>query len=79
MACDSAVNYELVLIDQSQFGSRRRKFHASNEQPLDRLPLGLLNGLVQFSAKEFRIPINSFLRARYDVLLCRTDRLREGL
>src|SRR5215471_14185216 len=38
---------ELVLIDQSQLRQRQRELHASHEQSPTRLPLELLNGLVQ--------------------------------
>src|SRR4026208_456292 len=69
---------ELVLIDQSQLRERQRELHASCEQPLPRLPLELLNGLLQIPAYELRVPIDPLQGARHDVLLCRVDRAAEG-
>src|SRR5262245_27881153 len=57
---------------------RQRELHASHEQSLSRLPLELLNGLLQISARELRVPIDSIQGARYDVLLCRVDHPGEG-
>ncbi len=39
------------------------------EQPVARLPLELPNGVAQFPAHQFRVPIDSLERARHDVLL----------
>src|SRR4026208_475413 len=69
---------ELVLIDQSQLRERQRELHASCEQPLPRLPLELLNGLLQIPAYELRVPIDHVQGARHDVLLRRVDRAAEG-
>src|SRR5687768_15549932 len=78
MARHPGMHDELVLIDQSQLRQRLRELHASREQSLARLPLELLNGLLQISAHELRVPIDPIQGARHDVLLCRVDRSAEG-
>src|SRR5580692_4447227 len=72
------MHHQLVLIDQSQLRQRERELHASHEQSLTRLPLELLNGLLEIAAHELRVPIDPVQRARHHVLLCRVDRPREG-
>src|SRR5215207_2312455 len=72
------MHHELVLVDQSQLRQRQRELHTSHEQSLARLPLELLNGLAQIPAHELRVPVDPLQGARYDVLLCRVDRLGEG-
>src|SRR5438132_11194161 len=57
---------------------RQRERHASQEQPLTRLLLELLNGLPQIPAHEFRVPIDPVHGARDDVLLRRVDLAGEG-
>src|SRR5579872_5411663 len=73
------MHHELVLIDQSQLRQCERELYASDEQSLTRLPLELLNGLLQISLHELRVPIDPVQGARHDVLLCRVNRPGEGL
>jgi hypothetical protein len=56
VAREPGMHHELVLIDQSQLRQRQWELHTSHEQSLARLPLELLNGLVQIPAHEFRVP-----------------------
>ncbi|ADO70199.1 Monooxygenase, FAD-binding protein [Stigmatella aurantiaca DW4/3-1] len=44
-----------------------------------RLPLELLDGLLQIPAHEFRVPIDPLQGGRHDVLLCRVNRPSEGV
>lgn len=69
---------ELVLVDQSEFRQGQRQRYASYEYAAARLPLELLNGLAQFAAHEFRVPIDLIEGARDDLLFGRVDRLGEG-
>src|SRR4030095_6050170 len=78
MAREPGLHHEFVLIDQSQLRQRQRELHTSHEQSLTRLPLELLNGLLQIPAHQFRVPIDPVQGARHDVLLCRVDRPGEG-
>src|SRR6185437_14101157 len=78
MAHYPGVHDDLVLIDQSQLRQREWKRHASCEQRLARLLLELLNRLLQISAHELCVPINTVEGGRHDVLLCRVDRPGEG-
>src|SRR5215218_8174026 len=68
------MNDELVLVDQSQLRQRERELHASNEQPLTRLPLEPLDGFPQIPAHELRVPVDSVEGTRHHELLCSVDR-----
>jgi hypothetical protein len=50
MACQTGINHELVLIDQSQFRQGQRKFQASYGQSPAGLLLEVMNGLSQITS-----------------------------
>src|SRR6476469_1250855 len=72
------VHDEFVLIDQPQLRQCQRQRQSSREQSLTRLRLELLNGLLEISPKELRIPVYFLESTRHDVFLFRVDRAGEG-